>query len=154
MMRLALLASLAAYSLVVSQPLFYLVVLGRAQRALSGPAYVELRQRMNPVMTRRIPPIYLGTLAALLLLVWLSLRAGESAMLVAAVTALACLVIDAVMMLRENQPINAVVDRWSMEALPQDWQDYRTKWFTTFGYRQVVLLVGFASLLAGAVFGA
>jgi len=35
---------------------------------------------------------------------------------------------------------------------PEDWEDYRTKWFGIFGYRQIVLLVGFFSLLFGAVF--
>ena len=55
-------------------------------------------------------------------------------------------------MLRENVPINGVVDRWSTTRYPHDWESYRTKWFAIFAYRQVILGVGFLSLLVGAVY--
>jgi hypothetical protein len=153
MLHVALLASLVAYSFVASQPLFYLVALGRAQRALSAPAYIELRQRINPVMSRRVPAIYGSALATAILLLVLALRAGDRAVLAAAAVSLACLVVDAVFMLRENVPINSVVDGWSATAYPADWEDYRRKWFASFGTRQILLLVGFAGLLLAAVFG-
>lgn len=64
MTRLAILTNLLAYSVVVSQPLFYLVALTRAQRALSAPAWVELRQRIDAVMSRRVAVIYSITLVS------------------------------------------------------------------------------------------
>ncbi len=152
MIRYAIIANLVAYSIVVSQPLAYLVFLARAQRALSAPAYIELRQCINPVMSRRVPVIHLSTLATVLLLLVLSLRGGSWNVAGTAAIALLCLVIDAILMMRENVPINGVVDRWSTTNYPEDWEDYRSKWFGVFGYRQVVLLVGFFSLLVGAVF--
>jgi hypothetical protein len=151
-MRIAMLANLVAYSIVVSQPLAYIVAMTSAQRALSAPAFVELRQRINPVMTRRLPVIYSVTLATTLLLLGLSMFSGEWHVLVTTIVALGCLLVDVLFMLRGNVPINGVIDQWSTTNYPGDWQDYRTRWFATFAYRQIALLAGFVSLLVGAVF--
>ena len=153
MIQLVMLANLVAYALVAGQPLAYLVFLSSAQRALSAPAYIELRQHINPVMTRRVPVIYVAALVTGLMLLVLALRSRDGSVLATTTVALLCLVADVVLMLRENVPINGVMDRWSTSTYPDDWEAYRTKWFTVFGYRQVVLLVGFLSLLVGAVFG-
>lgn len=152
MFRLGMIANLVAYSVVVSQPLAYLFFIGKAQRALSAPAYIELRQRINPVMTRRLPVVYLSTLAITLVLLTLSVWIQNWRVVVATTIAVLCLLIDIFLMVRENVPINGVVDRWSITDYPEDWEDYRRRWFSIFGYRQVVLLVGFFSLLDGAVF--
>ena len=148
-----MLAALAAYAVVLSQPLFYMVVMTKAQRTLSAPAYIELRQRINPIMNRRVPVIYMGTLVALLVVLGLAFDVGERSVLATTTVALACLFADVVFAIRENQPINAVVDGWSPTAYPADWYDYREKWLTIFRAREVVLLTGYASLLVGAVFG-
>lgn len=152
MTRGAILVNLLAYSLVVSQPLFYLVAMTSAQHALSAPAYIELRQSINSVMTRRISWIYLGALVMTLLLIVLSFLGREWLLLGTTVVSLLCLGADIVFMLRENLPINGVIDQWSPTNYPEDWETYRMKWFSIFGYRQVLLLVGFFSLLIGAVF--
>ena len=152
MLRIAMITNLIAYSIVVSQPLAYRVFMERAQRALSPAAYIELRQRINSVMTKRVPVIYLGTLATLVLLVVLSLRFRSWSCLVTSTVALLCLVVDVFFMMRENVPINGVIDQWSTTQYPEDWERYRTKWFAIFAYREIVLLAGFFSLLVGAVF--
>lgn len=151
MLRVAIVLNLLAYSIVLSQPLAYLFFLGTAQRALSPAAYIELRQRINAVMTRRIAVVYSVALVAVLLQLGLSWRAADWSRFAAAAVALACLLVDVFFMLRENVPINGVMDRWSTTEYPADWEQYRAKWFAIFAYRQVVLLVGFLALLVGAV---
>jgi len=150
MIRSAILVNLVAYSIVVSQPLAYLLFLGQAQRALSAAAYIELRQRINPVMIRRLPVVYLSTLATGLLLLVLSWRMGDWVGSVTAACGILCLVIDLLLMTRANVPINSVIDQWSTTQYPEDWERYRAQWLGVFTYRQVVLLVGFFSLLLGA----
>lgn len=152
MNRVVLLSNLLAWSLVACQPLFYLVALSSAQRALSAPAYIELRQRINPLMMRRLPGLYglaLLTTPALLALAWSD---GEQVVAITAAIGLLCLVLDLVLMLRVSVPINRRMDGWSIASHPADWSADRSKWFTIFGYRQVVLLTGFAGALAGAAF--
>ncbi|HZR82916.1 MAG TPA: hypothetical protein VFD92_17605 [Candidatus Binatia bacterium] len=153
MLRIATMTSLAAYSVVASQPLAYIFFMTAAQRALSAPAYVELRQRINPVMNRRVPAVYLVALATVLLLLALALAAGRWSLVATTTAALLCLVVDTAFMLRENAPINGIMDRWSPSAPPADWSDYREKWFAVYAYRQIAVLVGFLSLLVGAVYG-
>jgi len=150
--RIAILTNLLAYSTVVSQPLFYIVAMTSAQSALSGSAYVELRQHINSVMNRRVPVIYLTTLVTILALLVISWRARSWNVLITTILGLVCLLVDIALMMRENLPINGVIDRWSTTSYPGDWEAYRNKWFAIFGYRQAVLLVGFISLLVGAVF--
>jgi hypothetical protein len=152
MIRIAIVANLVAYSFVVSQPLAYIVFMSHAQRALSAPAYIELRQRINAVMSRRVAVIYVGALVTAMLLLVLAVRMPNRNVAVTTSVALLCLVIDVTFMIRENVPINAVIDRWSTTNYPDDWDRYRTKWFAIFAYRQVFLLVGFSSLLIGAAF--
>jgi hypothetical protein len=150
--RVAIFANLLAYSTVASQALFCIVAMTSAQRALSGAAYVELRQRVDSVMTRRVPVIYSTTLATLLALLVLSWRGRAWTVLATTIVALLSLLVDIALMLRESVPINQVIDRWSTANLPDDWEAYRSRWFAILGYRQVVLLVGLVGLLFGAVF--
>jgi hypothetical protein len=152
MTRMAIFANVLAYSTVASQPLAYGIALTAAQRALSASAYVELRQRINEVMTRRVPVIYLATLltsAGSLVLSW---HAQNWNVFTTTAIAFVCLVTDMALMLRENVPINKVIDRWSATAPPADWETYRNQWFFVFRFRQVILLLGFTSIVVGAVF--
>lgn len=151
-MRVAIFTNLLAYSVVVSQPLFYVVAMTSAQRALSASAYVELRQQIDSVMNRRVPPIYLATLVTILALLVLSWRARSWTVFITTLLGVVCLLVDIALTMRWSLPINGVIDRWSTTSYPQDWETYRNEWFAVFGYRQAVLLIGYISLLVGAVF--
>ena len=152
MLGLATLVNLFMFAIVVSQPLFYAVALSHASRALSAPAYIELRNAINAVMKRRVPVLYLGTLATMLGVLAASLLDGERWMAATSAVALATLLADAALMVRENVPINGVIETWTPTRYPADWETYRTRWMAIFAVRQLLLGVGFASLLAGAVF--
>jgi len=96
--------------------------------------------------------IYLTALVTTVALLVLSWRARIWNVLITTAVALLCLAVDIALMTRENVPINGLIDRWSPTDYPEDWEAYRSRWFAIFGYRQVALLVGFISLLFGAVF--
>ncbi len=147
-----MLVNLVLFAVVASQPLFYAVALSHASRALSAPAFIELRNAINAVMKRRVPAVYLGTLATCVGVLTLSLLAGELWMAATSGVALAALVGDTALMLRENVPINGVIETWTPTQYPADWESYRTRWMAIFAVRQVLLVVGFVSLLTGAVF--
>lgn len=151
MLSLVLFASLVLYAVVASQPLFYFVALGPAQRRLSAPAYIELRQALNPLMVRRVPALYLATLAALSLTLFLAWRSGQSLLVGATFGALFLLVVDTVLMMRSSVPINTLIDSWTPEQHPADWELHRDRWFAIFRYRQAALFTGLFGLLSGAV---
>ena len=151
MLELAIFLTLVLFALVVSQPLFYLVALGRASHALSAPAYVELRQQVNAVMNVRLVPLYGATFASVAWLAWAALARGESLLAAAALFALAGLVADGVLAVRRNVPINALMSGWSPASPPADWEAQRARWSAAFSVRQIVLSVTYAALLAGVV---
>lgn len=153
MIRVVMLVNLAAFSIVVSQPFFYLLALTEAQRALSAAAYIELRQRLNAVMTRRVPVIYITSLITCVALLGLAIGAGSGVVIATTALALMCLIADVRYMILENVPINRVMDAWSPNDCPPEWHVYRDRWLGLFAYRQVLLTIAFGSLLVGAVFG-
>ncbi|MDZ7614280.1 MAG: hypothetical protein U5K51_11690 [Flavobacteriaceae bacterium] len=120
--------------------------------ACCRPAYIELRNAINAVMKRRVPVVYLGTLVSCIAVLGASFLAGERWMATTSAVALAALVGDAALMLRENVPINGVIETWTPTRYPADWESYRTRWMAIFAVRQILLGAGFVSLLAGVVF--
>ncbi len=151
MLAFATFTTLVLFALVMSQPLFYLVALGRASGALSAPAYVELRQRINAVMNVRLVPLYGATLVSALLLAWAAFAREERVLGAAALLAVAGLAADAVLAIRRNVPINTFMDAWSPTNVPADWETHRARWTAAFATRQVVLALAYAALLVGVV---
>ena len=146
------LAALLVFSVVASQPLFYLLVLDRASASLGGPAYVELRHRIDEVMTARLPALYLAALAAVLSVAAVGWWRGAVALAGGAGVAAACLVADAVLAVKRNVPINALIRSWSPEAPPADWAAARSRWRAAFAVRTVVLCLGLTALAFTVVF--
>lgn len=150
-LTVVLFATLALFALVVSQPLFYWVALGAASDALPGPAYAALRQAINPVMNRRLLPLYGAALLSAVALCGLAAAHGQSALAAGTAGAIAGLVIDAVLAVRRNVPINMLMDAWDPASPPADWTEHRRRWRAAFATRQLVLAAAFASLLAGTL---
>ena len=143
--------SLIFYTATVSQPLFYLIALGNASRNMRAPAYVEMRHRIDEQMRRNGAVVYYGTLFSTLLLVAVAFFEKNS-MLPFAILAFAGLIADISFMKRGNIPINAIINTWTPEQYPVDWERHRDQWLRYFSYRQIALFAGFLSLLAGVVF--
>jgi hypothetical protein len=143
-------ATLLAYTLVMSQPLFFAFALGRASLALSGPAYVELRQRINAAITKPLVVVYALTFLACLAVA--ALAAREGAMTTAAGVGLAALTlaVDLTLAAKGNVPLNAEMNRWDAAAPPADWATKRAAWHRVFAVRQIVLCVGYVAFVVGA----
>ena len=134
------------WAVLASQHLFYAVGLGDAQRALGGPAYVELRNAIDDVMRRNLPFVYVATLVWTVLLI---VRGGPGR--VWFVVALAGLLGDAAVMLTRSVPINELMHTWTVAAPPADWETHRAAWLEVFRWRQICVGIGFLGLLIGAV---
>lgn len=145
--------TLLFYTLTVSQPLFYWIALTATSRKLSAPAYIEMRNHIDNQMQKRGPAMYYGTLSACVVLVVLALMQAGALPRITSFIALLALITDITLMMKGNVPINAVIQKWTPDSYPADWQEYRDRWLNIFGYRQVALFIGFTSLLAGVVFG-
>lgn len=144
--RLIPIVGIVLWALLASQHFFYAVGLGAAQRALGGPAYVELRNAIDDVMRGSLPIVYGATLLWTILLVW---RGGPGR--IAYTVALVALFADVAVMALGNMPINALMHTWTPDALPADWQTHRAAWLDAFRWRQIAAGIGFVSVVVGAV---
>jgi len=151
--KILILLNLAAFAFVASQPLFYLLALSHTQKKLQAPTYIELRQLLDKALQIRLKVLYYVTIAFALSLAIMSLTQASYFVFATAIIAFAALIVDVVLALRTNIPINKIINQWDCNNYPRHWQLIRRKWFYFFQIRQVAGIVGFTSLLVGAVFG-
>lgn len=153
MNKIILFATVLFYSVVVSQSFMYMLSLKNTQLALSGSAYTEVRQLTDASMNTLFRYVMYVAILLTLLHVVSNIKAPTSLMFITAVIALIALVVDGIITLKGNVPINQVIDNWSPADLPANWKDVRQSWFNVFQWRQVINTAGFVSLLTGAIFG-
>ena len=151
--QLILFATILTYSMIVSQSFMYILSLKRVQVALEAIPYMELRKGIDASMRRNFKYVVYGALLTNLLLVISTIKNPGSLLFIAATIAFVALIIDTLITVKGNLPINDVINGWTDDNYPVNWADYRTQWLKTFQYRQIANIAGFVSLLVGAVFG-
>lgn len=150
--KFILLLSLIAYSMVVSQSFMYLFTLKNAQMQLNASTYVEVRKLIEAGMLAKFKYVVYAALFFNLLLIVSTVNKPSSVLFITSALAFVALVIDVLVMLKGNMPINEIFRAWSVDNIPSDWMQYREDWFRYFKYRQLANITGFVALLVGAVF--
>lgn len=151
--KIILLITLLSYSVLVSQPFMYLLALKNTQLSLDGSTYTGVRQLIDAnikVMLKWF--VYIGLLASLSNLI-ININTPLSITFITAVISFLALVIDTLLTVKGNMPLNTIINTWSPADYPANWREIRQQWFHIFQYRQIVLITGFVSLVAGVVFG-
>lgn len=87
------------------------------------------------------------------ILVISTIKKPGSLLFITAAIAFAALIADTLLTVKGNLPINDIINTWSSDSYPENWADYRAKWFNIFQYRQIANIIGFVCLSIGAVFG-
>lgn len=151
--KIVFLCTLIAYSFIVSQSFMYILALRQVQLNLKAGTYTEFRKLIDARMRNNFKYAVYGALIANLILVISTVYQPGSLLFVSAIIAFICLIADTVLTIRGNMPVNDEINRWSADNYPENWTDYREKWLNIFQYRQIANIIGFLSLLIGAVFG-
>ncbi len=151
--KILFLITLLAYAVVVSQSFMYMLSLKQVQCSLDVVSFTEIRKLTDKAMRASFKYVIYAALLANVLLVLITARTPGSLYFISAAIGLLALVIDVLLAVKGNIPINEVINTWSAENYPANWADYRDKWFTVFQYRQMANITGFLSLLVGAIFG-
>ena len=119
---------------------------------MAAASYIELRKLMDAAFRAKYKfAVYAALLSNLVLLVMIS-KTYWSIFFVTSCLAFFALIIDTVLSVKGNVPINKEINTWTTNNYPADWADYRTEWLQIFQYRQVVTITGFIILLIGAMF--
>lgn len=151
--KIILLVSVLTYSIIVSQSFMYILALKNMQLSLDGSTYTVVRKLIDSSMRDNFKYAVYGALIANLALVGITARNPGGLLFICSAIAFLALVADTVIMLKGNLPVNDLINSWSTDSIPQNWPEIRVKWFHYYHYRQVANIIGFCSLLTGAIFG-
>lgn len=153
LIKITLFITLIGYAFVISQSFFYVLAMTHASKKMKAPAYIETRQLIDHALQQSGYLMYYITLAASIALTAFSVVNPNGILFISSVIASVALVIDIVLSLKGNIPLNKVINEWTPNTYPSNWKQIRSKWFSIYHIRQGVNIVGFVILLAGLVFG-
>ena len=151
--KVLLLLTLLAYSIIVSQSYMYMLALKHVQLHLDAISYIQMRKLIDAGMNGSLRYVIYASLLLSLLLVIFTSRSPGSILFITSAIAFTALVLDTILALKGNMPINHAISTWSSDSYPANWTEFRAKWLRIFQYRQIANITGFISLLIGAIFG-
>jgi uncharacterized membrane protein len=151
MLKIFMLINLLGYAVIAGQAFFYLVAMSNAQKNLQGPAYVELRNLLDRNLAVRFRIVYYTVLVSSIAVLALSITDPAGLVFITAAIAVITLWTDVILNFKGNAPINKAIRDWTPQTFPANWQDYRTEWFRYYQKRQALAIVGFVSLVVGAI---
>jgi hypothetical protein len=150
--NIALFVCVLTYSIIVSQSFMYALALRDTQLNLDALAYMQVRKLIDRNMQAKFRYATYAALLTTLLLIPMAFANGEVVLIVSSLVAFSMLVLDTIITVRGNLPINATINGWTNESYPANWQEARSKWLQYYQYRQILNITGFVALVAGAVF--
>ncbi|WP_336517759.1 hypothetical protein [Pollutibacter soli] len=150
--NIILLLTVIFYSMIVSQSFMYILALRNLSLDLDVAAYTQMRKIIDANMRSKYSIVVYGSLILNLLLVVLLLGRHSGTLFIASTISMTALLIDTLLMVKGNMPLNAVINEWTSEKIPGNWKDVRLKWLNIYQQRQVVNIIGFIALVAGIVF--
>jgi hypothetical protein len=150
-LRLTLFVHLFLFALVVGVFWGTWFSLSRSIADISASTFLEVGHTMianlGDPMAVLMPATLVSVVPALIGLYRRRRRASFSLMLVGAGLLVAALAIT----LSVNVPIDAAIDRWTVDTLPSDWMSIRNRWETYHAARTFVSMAGFGSALAAVL---
>lgn len=153
LLKILMLLNLLLYSIIVGQAYMYIIALGNVQQSMDAPSYIQLRQLTDRNFMAKYKYVVYTSLVSSILLCIFTAAHPTGLLFISAAVALLALIIDVVLTLKGNMPINKRINTWTTDNYPGNWEMYRKKWLRTFSLRQVANIIGFTSLLLGAIFG-
>jgi hypothetical protein len=117
---------------------------------LSAPQYVAMHQMRDKTFRRVMPALGLMTLVLVLLSVLFAIDSGLPLALGCAAAAL--LVLDIVITVTRQVPLNVRIQSWTDATIPADWSRTRDQWANQHLMRTVICLVAYVCFLAAALF--
>jgi hypothetical protein len=151
--KIILAITVLAYAMITSQAFMYMLSLKQVQLNLDAVTYTEVRKLTDTSMRTSFKYIIYAALLANLLLVIATVRTPTSLVFIGATVAMLGLVAEILLTVKGSLPINDVINTWTADTIPLNWKVIREQWFTIFRYRQIASILGFISLLTGAIFG-
>ena len=141
------------YVTVSSQLIFYLVIMSGALKLVTVDNFAELRKAIDSVADFRLRIVYYGCLALSLATTIIFFYQGSQPLFITSCIALLCLVIDLVIAVKGNIPLNEQINTYFTGNNAIDLDALRIQWIKFITYRGLFIVTGMISLLAGLLVG-
>jgi len=151
--KITLFITLVLYAIVAAQSFFYILAMSGAAKKMRPVTYIESRQLLDENLQVSLKLVYYLTLIASIALTSFCVINPSGLLFICSVISLLLLIIDIVLSLKGNVPLNKIINSWTMSDYPANWKEYRAKWFSIYRLRQAANITGFISLLTGLIFG-
>jgi hypothetical protein len=150
--QIILLFDLLFYSIVAAQSISYIISLTNVQQKMNVNEYIVFRKLTDQNFRVKFSKVVYATLLSSIALVIIAIINFNAVLLICALISLLAFIVDIMITIKGNLPINDIINNWTAENYPANWNEYRDKWFGYFRLRQIVNLTGFVCLLTGSVF--
>jgi uncharacterized membrane protein len=130
---------------------FGLFAVNREYKLLSGSEYTRVHQDMVKVAQVIAPLVGSSALLANILLLWQSRRGAKRRTFAWVLVSMLCLMLNWVVTLTTNVPINTKFRVASVKSPPEDWEALRDRWTVAHTVRTIIQLLGFAALLTALI---
>jgi uncharacterized membrane protein len=151
--KITLFITLLTYAFVISQSFFYILAMSSTLKKMQAATYIETRNLLTQKLETPLQIVYYTALAASVLLTAFCIVNPSGILFIASVIALIALLADALLAVKGNIPLNNYINSWTTANYPENWQQYRSKWFSLYHIRQALNITGFIALLLGLIFG-
>jgi uncharacterized membrane protein len=141
LLKIVLLCQLIGFGVIAGQSFYYLVCFSKVLQELPAREYILMRQTIDRHIGAPFRFVYLFLLVSCVLVIILGARNywWYAAMLL--------FLLDLVLALKGNNPINKIIAGWNAEAPPVDWAVYRDRWAKIFVWRQVLAIGSFVLMM-------
>ena len=143
---------LLVYSVIASQPIFYVLALSRVQKQMRPASYIEMRNLIDKEIEIGLKITYYSLLALSITITALHVMQSDKLYIITSVVSLVTIISDLFLAVKRNVPINSKIREWTPENYPADWYQYRDKWFYYFNLRKTLIIIGFVSAFVGIIF--
>lgn len=138
---------LLLFLIIVSQGIFYLFALNKALSGISIDAYAEVRNATDQVIEWRLKLVYPAALVIGFVTTLSLIKNSGTLVLVTTAISLLCVIVDLVLAVKFNVPINSQFHDYPAAAQEVDWVAMRRTWLQILEIRGLVQVFGFLSLL-------
>lgn len=135
------------FLIIVSQGIFYLFALNKALSGISIDAYAEVRNATDQVIEWRLKFVYPAALLIGFVTTLSLIKNSGTFVLVTTAIALLCVIVDLVLAVKFNLPINSQFHNYPASLQEVDWLALRKTWLQVLEFRGLVQILGFLSLL-------
>ena len=141
------------YAFIVGQSFFYILALSNATKKMQAAAYIETRQLIDEQLRSKLSLVYYMALATSVALIAFCVVNPNGLLFICSVIAFFALIVDVLLAIKGNVPLNKTIGTWTTTKYPGNWQQVRSRWFTLYHIRQAANIAGFIALLTGIIFG-